>query len=213
MSKKKSGKQRGSKESVRSATDVGTIIEDEFGHYRIRAGRLNGDFIARAFPKSSSNSQGLIAEASGTSEADAVEALKEVLTSRSKKHTEERRWEERSATAVPSKEEFIEALRQTSLTEPQVAMLKAHAIAGERGMSLAALGRAAGYKSQDTVLRTFKRAGSLVSDFLGVEIQSDRANDRQDARQVLGYCVETDTDTAALWVMHSELRDAIREAL
>ncbi|WP_420556977.1 hypothetical protein [Roseovarius sp.] len=213
MSKKKSKNKPGAAGTEIKPADAATIVEDAFGNYLIRAGRLNGDFIARAFPATGSRSQGLIAEASGTSEADAIEALKENLRARSANRTEARRWDERSDTSIPGKEEFIEALRQMKLTDAQLAMLRAHAVAGDDGMTLAALTRASGYKSEDTAMKALKRAGSLVGDFLGLDPRSDAANDPRDAREVLGYLVEADTETASVWVMHTELRNAVRSSI
>lgn len=213
MSKSKAKKKPSAAGTQIKAADAATIVEDAFGNYLIRAGRLNGDFIARAFPATGSRSQGLIAEASGTSEADAIEALKESLRARSANRTEARRWDERSDSAIPSKEEFIEALRQMKLTDSQLAMLKALAVAGDDGMTLAASTRASGYKSQDTAMKALKRAGSLVGDFLGVEPRSGAATDPKDAREVLGYLIEGESETASVWVMHDELRHAVRSVI
>lgn len=213
MSKNKSKNKPGAAGTEIKPADAATVVEDAFGNYLIRAGRLNGDFIARAFPATGSRSQGLIAEASGTSEADAIEALKENLRARSANRTQARRWDERSDTSIPGKEEFIEALRQMKLTDAQLAMLRAHAVAGDDGMTLAALTRASGYKSEDTAMKALKRAGSLVGDFLGLNPRSDAANEPRDAREVLGYLVEADTETASIWVMHTELRNAVRSAI
>lgn len=213
MSKSKTKKKSRAAGTEIKAADAATIVEDGFGSYLIRAGRLNGNFVARAFPETGSRSQGLIAEASGTSEADAIEALKEILRIRGAERTEARRWEGRSDISIPSKEEFSEALGQMKLTDAQLAMLKAHAIAGDDGMSMAALTRAAGYKSEDTAVKALKRAGSHVADFLGVETQTDAANDQKDAREILGYCIEGDAETASVWVMHDELRHAVRSII
>lgn len=213
MSKSKTKKKPSAAGTEIRAADAATIVEDAFGNYLIRAGRLNGDFIARAFPSTGSRSQGLIAEASGTSEADAIETLKESLRLRRAKRTEARRWDERSDTSIPSREEFVEALRQMKLTDAQLAMLKAHAVAGDDGMTLAALTRASGYKSEDTAMKALKRAGSLVGDFLGVETRPDAAKDPKDAREVLGYCIKGDAETASVWVMHDEMRHAVRSAV
>lgn len=209
VSKYKKRKQAGEAESRVRKADVATIVEDEFENYLIRAGRLSGNFIARAFPKANSKSQGLIAEASGTSEADAIEALKETLRTRGAQRTKARRRDERSGASIPSKEEFVEALRQTRFTDAQMAMLKAHAISGEDGMTLAALTRAAGYKSPDTAMKALKRAGSLVGDYLGADTRSSDQSDQYDERDVLGYCIESDADVSPVWVMHEELRQAV----
>lgn len=211
---KSTGKKRAvAHKSGQNATDVTSIVEDEFGNYRIKAGRLKGNFIARAFPKSGSNSQGLMAEASGASESDAIAALKVMLGDRTAQRTAARRWELRSDISVPSKEEFIEALRQTNLTDAQLAMLKAQAIAGEEGLTKTDLMNAAGYKSQDTAIKVLAKAGALVVDFLGVELTSEDAADQQDATRVLGFRQKTGQDERILWVMHEEMRHAVRATL
>lgn len=213
MSKRKAKKKASAAGTEIKAADAATIVEDAFGNYLIRAGRLNGNFIARAFPATGSRSQGLIAEASGTSEADAIETLKERLRIRDAERAEARRWEGRSDISIPSKEEFTEALGQMRLTEAQLAMLKAHAFAGDNGMTPTALTRASGYNSEDTAVKALKRAGSHLADFLGVETQTDSANDQKDAREILGYCIEGDSETASVWVMHDELRHAVRSTI
>lgn len=213
MSKSKTKKKPGTAGTKIKTVDAATIIEDAFGNYLIRAGRLNGDFIARAFPAAGSRSQGVIAEASGTSESDAIETLKESLRIRGAQRTEARRWEERSDIPIPSQAEFSEALCHMKLTDAQLAMLKAHAFAGDNGMTLAALTRASGYKSEDTAMKALKRAGSHIASFLGVESLSDASDDQRDVRNILGYCIDGDAETASVWVMHDELRHAVRSTI
>lgn len=193
------------------ATDVvvPAIVEDEFGHYRIRAGRLSGNFVARAFPNSSSSGQGLIAEAQGSSQDDAIAALKALLGEREVQRVAARRWEPRSNISVPSQEEFAEALQQTDLSKVQQSMLKAQAIAGVAGLTKAALMNAAGYRSQDTAVKAFAKAGALVAKFLGVELQSEDEPDGFGPIRVLAVRQEGERDAPAIWIMHEELRRAV----
>ena len=106
--------------SSKTRIDASAIVEAEFGRYRIKAGRLTGNFVARAFLKGRSNGHGMMAEASGGSEDEAIAALKSLLSDREDQRTEARRWEQRSNISVPSQEEFVEALQQTNLTENQL---------------------------------------------------------------------------------------------
>lgn len=208
MATAKSKRRATASRSAKAKTDITSIIEDEFGNYRIRAGRLSGNFVARAFPKPGSNSQGLMAEASGGSEEEAIDALKELLNDREAQRTAARRWEERSRISVPSSDEYIEAIRQTNLSANQRSMLKAHAIAGESGLTQAALMKAGGYKSKDTAIKVFARAGSLMGDFLGVEAPSDGDESRDGPARVLGFRQEV-ADVSDVWILHEELRHAI----
>ena len=192
--------------------DGSSIIEEEFGNYRIKAGRLRGGFVARAFPKISSNTQGLMAEVDGESEGEAIEALKALLTEREAERTAARRWEARSEISVPTKEEFEDALRQTHLSTAQQAMLKAHAIAGSDGLSIISLMNAGGYKSKETATKVLSRAGALVADFLGVEISPGAGTSVVDAARILSFQHDAEEDEPAFRIMHEELRHAVREA-
>ena len=79
MAKSKNSKAAVSKSS-KTRVDASTIVETEFGRYRIKAGRLTGNFVARAFLKARSNGHGMMAEASGGSEDEAIAALKSLLS-------------------------------------------------------------------------------------------------------------------------------------
>ncbi len=196
--------------------DVGpSIIEDEFGKYRIRAGQLSGNFVARAFPRTA-NSQGLMAEATGESEAEAIEKLKEVLANRDVERTASRRWEALADLAIPIEDEYVEALEQTNLSDPQVSMLREHSIAGEKGLTAVALMNAAGYRSSDTALKVLARAGGMIADFLGIDVPSSETSGRPEGARLIGFRQardDTDTEKQDVWIMHDELRKAVRVAL
>lgn len=193
--------------------DVADIVEAEHAKYRIRAGFLGGSYVARAFPKPPSKAQGLIAEAAGDSEQAAITALKAMIEARDVQRMGVRRWDEISSVSVPNEEEFVEALYQTALTRSQIAMLKAHAFAREDGLTFDQLARAAGYKSRETAAKVFCKAGDLIADYLGIEIDQDALPDREGSAHVLAFKSIQVEDAPTVWVMHSELRQAVRITL
>ncbi|MBT8417406.1 MAG: hypothetical protein KJO42_08185 [Silicimonas sp.] len=196
-----------------TAIHQSAIVEDEFGNYRIRAGRLSGNFVARAFPKTGSRSQGLMAEVSAASEGEAIAELKRLLGDRDARRLAARRWEPRCHVSVPSKEEFTEALKQTKMSEAQLSMLKSHSLAGEAGMTMTALMKSAGYRSPSTAIKVIGRAGALIADFLHVELPPADAQVEGDAARVLSFCESRGEGSPQLWVMHDELRQAVSAAL
>ena len=189
------------------------IVEDEFGNYKIRAGQLNGEFVARAFPKHSAKSQGLMAEAKGASETEAIESLKSMLSEREANRTAERRWEARSDSSVPTPEEFLEALLQTNLSAAQQSMLKAHALAGEDGLVAVSIMNAGGYRSQDAAIKALAKAGILLADFIGLDLHEGDKNGLETALGILGYRSTADIDVPLHLILHKELRDAVWQTL
>lgn len=192
---------------------AGDIIEDEFGNYRIRAGQLNGVFIARAFPKHSAKSQGLMAEARGSSESEAIAVLKQQLTKREDERTVSRRREARAKTTVPTKEEFLEALQQASLSTAQLSILKVHALAGEDGLGTIEIMNAGGYKSQAAALKSLAKAGMLMADFIGLESYGGDQDGPDSAINVIGFRDTSESDATSRLVMHEELREAVWQTL
>ncbi len=191
----------------------GPIVEDEFGNYKIRAGKLNGDFVARAFPKHSARNQGLMAEAKGASEADAIAALKSLLSEREANRAAERRWEVRSDSLVPTREEFLEALRQTNLSGAQQSILKAHALAGEDGLVAVSIMNAGRYKSQDAAIKALAKAGILMADFIGLDLPEGAKDGLETGLGVLGYRSTADTEVPLHLIQHKELREAVWQTL
>lgn len=199
-------------QEIRRADVVG-IVEAEHDKYRIKAGQLGGVFVARAFPKPPTKAQGLIAEAEGDTEEAAIAALKAKIEARDVRRKEVRRWDEKASVAVPNAEEFVEALRQTPLSGPQIAMLKAHVFARDKGLTIDQMARAAGYKSRDTASRVFRKAGDLIADYLGIEIDEATDRDGDGAALLLAFKFVRGEDVPPVWMMHPELRDAVQRAL
>ena len=189
------------------------IVEDEFGNYKIRAGQLNGVFVARAFPKHSARSQGLMAEAKGASETDAIEALKSMLSERESGRTAARRWEERSDLSVPTQEEFLEALQQTNLSASQRSMLKAQALAGEDGLFAVEIMNAGEYKSRDAAIKALAKAGALMADFIGLDLSASDKDGLEAAIGVVGFLKTAEADAPLHLILHRELREAVWQTL
>ena len=193
--------------------DASSILEEEFGNYWIKAGRLSGNCIARAFPKRGAKSRGMIAEASGDSETEAIAALKELLEKRAIVRADLRRWDEEAMISVPSREEFIEALGQASLSQTQVALLKSWSVAGEKGLGINDLMKATGYRSPDSALKIMSRAGVLIADYLGVAYAVSDGGNPIAAARVIACCNDAESETPENWIMHEELRTAVWTAL
>lgn len=212
MAKSKMKLKKSGGSASKTRVDAASIVEDEYGNYRIKAGRLSGNFVARAFPKSVNDNKGLMAEASGASESEAIAALKSLLDERGAQRVAARRWEERSEVSVPSFEEFVEALQQANLSEAQLSMLKTQAIAGKDGLTMSRLMTAAGYRSEATAIKVYERAGAVISDFLGVEPTKREADDKAAAR-VFSYLEDPGNDAPVRWVMHDEMCQAVRATM
>ncbi|MEM8975189.1 MAG: hypothetical protein AAGD43_24270 [Pseudomonadota bacterium] len=210
MPKTKQDKKKGP--SARFAS-VGGIVEDEFGNYKIRAGRLNGVFVARAFPRHSARSQGLMAETTGKSETDAIASLKNLLAEREEKRVTARRWEERSQSSVPTQEEFLEALLQTNLSAAQRSILKAHALSGEDGLVAVSIMNAGGYKSQDAAIKALAKAGILIADFIGLELPEANSELPEPGLRLVGFHKSKEADVPLHLILHQELREAVWQTL
>jgi hypothetical protein len=154
-----------------------------------------------------------MAEAKGASETDAIEALKSLLSEREEGRSAARRWEARSDSSVPTQEEFIEALRQTSLSPSQRSMLKAEALAGEDGLVAVSIMNAGGYKSRDAAIKALSKAGILIADFIGLDLPDGDKEGTEPALGVLGYQSGAGNDVPLHLVLHKELREAVWQTL
>ena len=155
----------------------------------------------------------MFAEAEGDSYQAAVAALKSMIEARDVQRKSVRRWDENASVSVPNEDEYIEALFQTSLSRPQIAMLRAHSFARDEGMTLDQLARAAGYKSRDTAGKVFRKAGDIIADYLGIDVDEDALPDRDGAAMILAFKYIQGEDVPTVWIMHPELRDAVQVAL
>ena len=190
------------------------IVNVVHDRYLIKAGWLNGRFIARAFPKASSRTQGLIAEATGDTESAAIANLKEMIRERIENRKSERRWDETANAVIPKQAEFAEALGYVKITYAQAKMLKTLAACGDGGMSLHDLALAGGYKSYAMTTRNFRSLGILIADYLSLAIPGDGSGFEPRPENILIFEGDLAVDPAKrICVMHPELRDAVQAGI
>ncbi|SDX25479.1 hypothetical protein SAMN05444358_10469 [Ruegeria halocynthiae] len=179
----------------------------------IKAGILSGNSVARAFPKPPAKTQAMIADAVGETPEIAIEALKKILEERDRKRSVQRRLERNSGTLVPSEREYTEAMRQVRFTPAQVTMLRALSIAGKEGLTIGQLSQAAGYNSRETSIKVFKKAGLLIAEYLELDLPETGSEQNDGAAQIVAFShIESDGEPAT-WIMHQELRGAVRSVL
>ena len=186
----------------------------EYGRYQIKSGRLSGNYVARAFPKPPTKARGMIAEAGGKTEEAAIAALHAIIDSRKSAQADERRFDANLQRSIPSTNEYVEAIRQVTLSTPQLAMLKALMLAGEGGLSDAELAGAAGFKSTASANRAFARAAFLVANYLDIDSELNGEQTAPKLSSSLAYRVESKREKEpSNWVLHEELSSAIRACL
>lgn len=208
----KSGKQfRVPKTSVTAPSDISVGAH---GPYQVKSGFLGGVFVARAFPKAVTNAQGMIAEATGATKAEAEAALYDLIDAREAKRTRERRIDPLAGIPIPSVDEYREAIGQVTLSKPQRLILGALSLAGEEGLSDQDIANAAGYKSKTSAYRALSSAGRLVAEFLSVSLDLGASEVALDGSAILGIREPRDPSEAdGVWILHRELSDAVRETL
>jgi hypothetical protein len=203
-----------SKRSEAKPKEAPAILLGEHSRYQIKSGWLAGTFVARAFPKPPTAARGMIAEATGATEEAAIAALHEVIDTRENKRTGERRSDPLTGVDVPSVEEYVEAIRQITLSGPQCAMLTALSLAGEDGLTDARMAYAAGYKSEASANRSFVATGLLIGEYLFAASQGGDAAGTPEGTALLGFRGETAVEgDVGNWILHPELRQAVRQAL
>jgi hypothetical protein len=194
---------------ARSAVRVG-----EHGRYQIKSGRLDGEYVARAFPKPPTKARGLIAEARGATEEAAIAALHEVIDAREVRRTDERRTDPAIGSAVPSTDEYIEAIAQVPLSRPQAAILTALALADDDGLSERRIAYAAGYKSRASANRALAAAGQLLANYLSVDLPTNEETSDPEGTMLLGFRgAKPNGEAPGNWILHPELREAVRSIL
>lgn len=208
-------KDKKKKKAEQYSSDTPAAVQlGQHGRYQIKSGRLSGEYVARAFPKPPTNARGLIAEARGATEEAAIAALHEVIDAREDRRTGERRRDPETGIDVPSVEEYVEAVRQVTLSGPQCAMLTALSLAGEDGLTDARMASAAGYKSQASANRSFVATGLLIAEYLSVDPQAGDTPGASEGTALLGFRGATaNEEEPGNWILHPELRQAVRQAL
>ncbi len=207
------------KKPAKAAQETRVVLLGEHSRYQIKSGWLAGTFVARAFPKPPTKARGLIAEATGATEEAAIAALHEVIDAREDRRTGDRRKDAETGLAVPGVDEYVEAVRQVTLSGPQRAMLTALALAGETGLTETRLARAAGYKSEVSANRSFLATGHLIAEYLSVKPAADAAPGNPAPGTADGIALlavrgpKATEEDPGNWILHPELCEAVRRVL
>ena len=201
----KAKKTKVDKKPARPSTHV-----SEHGRYQVKAGLLAGKYVARAFARPPTETRGVIAEASGSTEDAAIAALHEIIDARETSRIEGRRKDPRTGMAVPSVEEYSEALGHVALTRPQKAMLTALSLADVDGLTEGQLASGAGYKSLTSTNRSFASAGRLIAKYLSLETNSKVQPVALEGISVVAFRGEPQNEAdPGNWILYPELREAV----
>lgn len=151
------------------------ITERTHDRYMIKAGMLNNGIVARAFPMPPSRFRHLVAEATGSSVEEAIEALIEKLDVIRRNRQSQRRADAILPCGVPTCEEYADALRAVSPSPRLLASLHEHALCGEYGMTAQELALAGSYVSSREVLEAYRK---LAVEFFTV-LEPDAVSDNK----------------------------------
>lgn len=183
---------------------------ETFGRYTLRAAVLNKVPTARAFLIG--GAPGTIAEATGKSIEVAIDELKQKLNSSDAQTRKDRRHDEALDFNVPTEAEFANALSVVKPRAGQLAMLRAHAAAGEAGLTGGELATAADYASEASAAKRYSLLGRAVAEAAECDLPGKpAAPDADPAIGILASTGEARESGDFVWVMHPELRKAVAE--
>lgn len=184
------------------------IVEREHGRYLIKAGLLENNVVARAFPKPPSKFRHLVAEDTGENIEDAISRLIEKLeTLRSERRTL-RRVDPAIASGVPTSEEYADALRSLSPGPKVLGALHDHALARRRGMQLEDLAKEAEFSSERDLLNAYEKLGMEIAKV----IEPDETI-RSGLSLVIHFAAGNDLASDDLTTLQPELQDAVLQLL
>lgn len=92
-------------------------------------------------------------------------------------------------------------------------MLRALSIAGKEGLTIAQLSQAADYKSHGTSIKIFKKLRLLIGKYLVLGLPETGSEQIDGAAYILAFSHIENGDEPAIWIMHQELRGAVRSVL
>jgi hypothetical protein len=189
---------------------MSTVTEATHENYVIKAGVLDGEYIARAF-EADRKMRGAYMQATGDTAEDAIELLKVMLAAAGSKARSQRRWDEAVRIFVPTELEYRTALRALPLSDNETAMLRAHALAGHRGMTAGELGATIGY-DHNAANAQYCKIGTRFGHYIKVDFpQMNRKNADRICTAALATKGDPRADGAWVWVMHPELIGAMTQ--
>lgn len=185
-------------------------VETRHGPYTIKAGLLNGAATARAFV--TGGKAGLVAQAAADTIEDAIAALKAELDGRAADERSHRRHLASLGFAVPTAREYLQALQVVKPHDGHLRMLRAQALAGDKGLTAKELAFDAGYHDAAAANLQYGLIGRDVAAAIGCPLPTAGApGDLDLATGVLGAAGPLRADGQWSWVMHPELREAVAD--
>jgi hypothetical protein len=178
-------------------------IDIEYRRFRVIASEIKGRPAAIAMQGGTR-----LFEASATTIADAVAAIKAKIDNHFATQAKQRRKPHIATTA-----EYIAALRALSIGKHEHAMLRAHALARNRTLTAGELAKAAGYESYASANSHYGKLGRRVAGFLDLDPPT---GGRTYHKQIWTFALAEGDLKAAhqglwRWKMHRELAAALRE--
>jgi hypothetical protein len=190
--------------------EMSTVTEAIHENYVIKAGVLEGEYVARAF-EADRKMRGAYMQAIGDTPEEAIESLKTMLTEAETKAKSRRRWDEAIRIFVPTELEYRTALRTLPLSDSETTMLKAHALAGNRGMTAREIGATVGY-DLNAANAQYGKIGTRFGEYIKVDFpQMNKKNADLLRTAALATKGAAREDGAWVWVMHPELIEAMTQ--
>ena len=193
-------------------------LEATVGRYKLIAGLLHDEGVAHAYPSRDGKQQahprkqfGPIASAEGPTAEAAMANLKALLDTREADAKSARRYDEYLKFHVPTEAEYFEAYDVLVLTDAELKMLRAHAQAGEQGLTAVQIARAGGYRNRASAGALDGAVGRKFQTFLGLETPRPELREEDVATGVLATAGAAREDGEKfVWIMHPELRAALQ---
>jgi len=172
-----------------------------YGAHKVIAGVLKGQCRAIVY-----RDETQLKAVDADTVADAIAAAKDWIDALNRERSKGRR-----APHIGTKADYIEAFRATPIADHHAAMLRAHANAPERALTAAELAKAAGYASFASANSHYGKLARTIAESIGL---SPAVRDGQD-HEVWTFALadgDGEVETASWrWIMHPEVRDALRE--
>lgn len=182
------------------------------GRFTIRAAKLNKIPTARAFL--TNGAQGTVAEATGTDVETAIAKLKQILEDTATENVGARRHVDALDFDVPTHRDFTDALSVVKPRAGQLAMLRAHAVAGSEGLTAEELAYTAGYAGARSANLQYAKLARSMAAAIGCDLPRQVIDaDTDIATGVLAASGPLRSDGHATWVIHPELQAAVLEAI
>jgi hypothetical protein len=182
-----------------------------YGRHLIKVMKVGDMWQARAYLSGAKQRAGEAARAAGDSEDDAIANIKRELDNKGRKLVAARRLDERMGFHVPSRDEYVEAIRAASFTKQQSAMLKAHMKSGEAGLTAGEIARLGGYANYSAANIQYGKTGRRLSEAMGIELPRSNISGEELPTAVIAYWIPAEEigQESGRWVMYPELREAV----